>query len=137
MIGLAVYLNGKMLTVAGAEDLGALNAIVNAVGRLGRSTAPFGKRATRELWLSVGGLTRRSEGAEDKHPRWISMKRLRVGDKVTVKLVRTEQPDKHVGSIIARSGRESSKRVQGLMRGKAKRPSNAAHAPNVPVGSLR
>ena len=27
-----------------AEDLGALNAIVNAVGRLGKSTAPIGKR---------------------------------------------------------------------------------------------
>ncbi len=32
MIGLAVYLNGKKLTLAGADDLCVLNAIVNAVG---------------------------------------------------------------------------------------------------------
>ena len=35
MIGLAVYLNGKRLTVAGTEDLGVLNVIVNRVGQLG------------------------------------------------------------------------------------------------------
>ena len=74
MISLAVYLNGKKLTVAGADDLGVLNAIVNAVGSLGKSTAPVGKGVTRDLWLSVSGLTRRIEGAQDEHLRWIRMK---------------------------------------------------------------
>ncbi len=69
MIGLAVYLNEKRLTVAGTEDLGVLNVIVNRVGQLGRSTAPIGKRTTRDLWLSIRGLTRRSKGAEDEHLR--------------------------------------------------------------------
>jgi hypothetical protein len=44
MIGLAVYLNGKRMTVAGADDLCVLNAIVNAVGELGASTVRVGKR---------------------------------------------------------------------------------------------
>lgn len=122
MIGLAVYLNRRRLTVAGAEDLGVLNAIVNAVGRLGKSTAPIGKRNSRDLWLSVGGLTRRSKGAEDEHLRWIRMKRLRVGDKVTVQVVRTDQPDRHVDATFAESRHKAGERMQKLMRGKAKRP---------------
>ncbi len=121
MIGLAVYLNGKRLTVAGAEDLGVLDAIVNAVGQLGNSTALIGKRITQDLWLSVGGLTRRTKGAQDEHVRWIRMKRLRVGDKVTVQVVRTEQPDKHVGATVAESRHKARERVRKLMRGKTKR----------------
>lgn len=126
MIGLAVYLNRRRLTVAGAEDLGVLNAIVNAVGQLGKSTAPIGKRTTRDLWLSVGGLTRRAKGAEDEHLRWVRMKRLRVGDKVTAEVVRTEQPDRHVGATVADSRHKARKRMQKLLRGKAKRPRGKA-----------
>ena len=55
MIGLTVYLNGKKLTTSGADDLSVLNAIVNAVGELEKSTAPFGKRRRQ----TVGGLTHR------------------------------------------------------------------------------
>lgn len=122
MIGLAVYLNRRMLTVAGAEDLGVLNAIVNAVGTLGKATAPIGRRTTRDLWLSVGGLTRRPKGAQDEHLRWIRMKRLRVGDKVTVQVVRTEHPSGHVGATVAESRHKARQRVQRLMRDKTKRP---------------
>ena len=53
MIALAVYLNGKKLTVAGTGDLSVLNAIVNAVGELGTSTVPIAKRGKPDLWLSV------------------------------------------------------------------------------------
>jgi intein/homing endonuclease len=116
MIGLAVYLNRKKLTVAGADDLGVLNAIVNAVGKLGQATERIGKRNAPDLFLSVGGLTRRSEGMENEHLRWVRMKRLRVGDKVTIQVVRTERPDKHTNSTVARSGPESRKRIQRLMR---------------------
>lgn len=55
-------LNEKKLTVAGADDLCALNAIVNALEELGKSTLRIRKRRTVGLWLSVGGLTRRPEG---------------------------------------------------------------------------
>jgi len=84
MIGLTVYLNKKKLAVAGADDLCVLNAIVNAVGELGKSTTRVGKRRTVDLWLSVGGLTRRPKGTEDEHLRWVGHKRLRIGDRITV-----------------------------------------------------
>lgn len=61
MIGLAVYLNRKKLTVAGAEDLSVLNAIVTAAGELGKSTARLGKRRSPHVHLSVGGLTNRTD----------------------------------------------------------------------------
>jgi hypothetical protein len=121
MIGLAVYLNRKRLTVAGADDLGVLNAIVNAVGQLGKATAPIGKRNSRDMWLSVGGLTRRSEGAENEHLGWIRLKRLRVGDKVTVQVVRTELPDKHISATVARSSHERATRMRKLMLDEKKR----------------
>lgn len=121
MIGLAVYLNRKKLTVAGADDLCVLNAIVNAVGRLGKSTAPTGKRQSCDLWLSVGGLTRRSKGMKDEHLRWIGMKRLQVGDKITVQVVRTDHPDEHVSATVAAPRQEARQRMQKLMRGKMKR----------------
>lgn len=133
MIGLAVYLNGKRLTVAGADDLGVLNAIVNAVGDLGKSTAPVGKRVARDLWLSVSGLTRRSKGVEDEHLRWIRMKRLRVGDKVTVELVRTDAPDRHVSATVATSREEARKRMQKVMRGKTKTPKRQTRRRHGPV----
>jgi hypothetical protein len=95
MIGLAVYLNGKKLTVAGAEDLGVLNAIVNAVGTLGRTTAAYRKKRQVHLNLTVGGLTRRLNGLEDEHLRWINLRPLRVRDRVPVRIVRTTRADKH------------------------------------------
>lgn len=49
MIAVAVYLNGKKLTVAGTDDLCVLNAIVNAVGELGKSTVPIGKRGKNNI----------------------------------------------------------------------------------------
>lgn len=126
MIGLAVYLNRRKLTVAGAEDLGVLNAIVNAVGQLGKSTARIGGRTTPDLWLSVSGLTQRSKQADDEHLRWIRMKRLRVGDKVTVQVVRTEQPDKHVGATVVASRHKAGKRGKKLVRGEIKHPRRKA-----------
>jgi hypothetical protein len=96
MIALAVYLNGKKLTVAGAEDLSVLNAIVSAVGELGKSTAGIARRRRSiDLHLSVGGLTQRANGAEDEHLRWISLLPLKVGDKVSVRLVRTDRPSEY------------------------------------------
>lgn len=109
MIGLAVYLNRKKLTVAGADDLAVLNAIVNAVGELGRSTIPLGKRGKPDLWLSVGGLTSRPGGTEDEHLSWVRHKRLRVGDKITVKVVRTERPHPHTSATVAKRNTRTAK----------------------------
>ena len=101
MIGLAVYLNGKKLTVAGAEDLSVLNAIVTAAGELGKSTARLGKRRSLNLHLHVGGLTHRRGGAEDEHLRWINLRPLRVNDRISVRIVRTDRPGEHVKASSA------------------------------------
>jgi hypothetical protein len=122
MIGLSVYLNKKRLVVAGADDLCVLNAIVNAVGELGKSTASNGNRRGVDLWLSVGGLTGRGEGVQDEHLRWVSQKRLRVSDRVTIEVVRTDRQDKHIGSTMAAGNRkEARERLERAIKGKAKR----------------
>jgi hypothetical protein len=101
MIGLAVYLNGKRMTVAGADDLCVLNAIVNAVGELGASTVRVGKRRSVDLHLSVGGLTRRAEGKQDEHLRWTKQRRLKIGDKISVQIVQTDKPDAYKEAHVA------------------------------------
>jgi DNA-directed RNA polymerase subunit E'/Rpb7 len=101
MIGLAVYLNGKRMTVAGADDLCVLNAIVNAVGELGTSTVRVGKRRSVDLHLSVGGLTRRAKGKQDEHLRWTKHRRLKIGDKISVQIVQTDKPDAYTEAHVA------------------------------------
>ncbi|HEX3837625.1 MAG TPA: hypothetical protein VHW25_11740 [Steroidobacteraceae bacterium] len=109
MIGLAVYLNGKKLTVAGAEDLGVLNTIVTAVGQLGKSTAPLGRRPSVNLHLSVGGLTNRGNAVEDEHLRWVPLRSLRVGDRVSVRIVRTDRASQYVDAQRKRELGEARK----------------------------
>jgi hypothetical protein len=121
MIALAVYLNRKKLTVGGADDLCVLNAIVNAVGKLGNTAERIGTRRQPDLWLSVGGLTKRSGGAQDEHLRWIGHKRLRIGDKITVQLVRTDQPDKPASASVATRNRSTAaRRLRERMKTTAK-----------------
>ena len=47
------YLNRRKLTVAGTDDLHVLNAIVAAVGKLGKSTAEISTRSKPDLFLSA------------------------------------------------------------------------------------
>ena len=122
MIALAVYLNGKKLTVAGAEDLCVLNAIVDALGPLGKTTARLKRTRRIHLHLSVGGLTGRPKGAEDEHLRWISLRHLRVGDRVSVRIVRTNRPSKPQGATPAGGNmREINERRRRLSKSKDKR----------------
>ena len=121
MIALAIYLSRRKLTVAGADDLCVLNAIVNAVGELGKATVPIGKRGKPDLWLSGSGLTSRPDGAEDEHLRWVRHRRLRVGDKVTVQLVRTDRPDRHRSSTAAKRNNRLANPNRKPLKGKPKR----------------
>jgi hypothetical protein len=98
MIALVVYLNGKKLTVAGAEDLGVLSTILSAGGTLGKITVPYGKKRRVSVHLSVGGLTRRPKG-QDEHLRWISVKPVRIGDMISVRIIRTTRPSKHQSAV--------------------------------------
>jgi hypothetical protein len=96
MIALVVYLNGKKLTVAGAEDLGVLGANVNAGGTLGKITVPYREDRKRRVsaHLSVGGLTRRPDG-KDEHLNWIRVKPLRIGDMISVRIIRTTRSSEY------------------------------------------
>ena len=93
MIALEIVVNGKRLTVAGADDLCVLNSIVNAVGKLG-STSRGTKRENEkpDLFLTVGGLTSRPVGRKDEHLTWVSHRPLKVGDEVQIRLVETRRP---------------------------------------------
>jgi hypothetical protein len=95
MIGLAVYLNRKRLTVAGADDLAVLTAGITAVGDLGASTVPVHPKRSVDLHLHVGGLTRRANKMPDEHLAWVDLRRLKVGDRISVKIIRTAKPDKY------------------------------------------
>lgn len=65
-------MNNVPICVAGASDLGALNAIVNAVGPLGPDTSsPHSfSDETPDLFLHVGGLTSRVNSTSE-HLRWV------------------------------------------------------------------
>jgi hypothetical protein len=110
MIGLAVYLNRKRLTMAGAEDLCVLSAGITAVGDLGASTAPVHPKRSVDLHLSVGGLTRRAEKKPDEHLLWVNLRRLKVGDRISVKIIRTAKPDKYKSATPA--VRETKKQIK-------------------------
>lgn len=103
MIALRTTLNGKKLCLAGAEDLCVLNSIVNAVGKLGDLSDP--KRNADEppdLFLSVGGLTGRTDG-DDEHLRWTEHQPLSVGDEISITVVEVDEVDPPESRIPARS----------------------------------
>jgi len=130
MIGLAVYLNGKKLTIAGAEDLSVLNTIVTAVGQLGKSTARVGKKRAVNLHLSVGGLTHRADGAEDEHLRWIGLRSLKVGDMVSVRIVRTDRVSQYQTAHSAGGNmREINEKKRKRWAAQRKRLSGSRAAP--------
>lgn len=96
MIALRIHHNDVPLCVAGAPDLIVLNAIVNAVGKLGPdTTARHGRKDDDEppdLFLSAGGLTARS-GKADDHLRWVQHAPLAIGDRITITLLETDAAD--------------------------------------------
>lgn len=102
MYALKVTINDEAPFVAGAEDLGVLNAIVSCVGVLGSQT----RRARDEvdLSLTVGGLTSRAPELADEHVRWLPNRGLSVGDVVRIELVETTVADAPI------SGHEAEKR---------------------------
>jgi len=96
MIAVEVFLNGKKLTVAGAEDLCVLSATITATGKLGKiSGGTKSEKEKADIHLRVGGLTSRPEPQEDEHLTWVNGRALRVGDKVEVRIVETKKPHAH------------------------------------------
>jgi hypothetical protein len=80
MLAFDVYLNQKKLCRAGIGDDGVLTTIVNWVTGKDRS----------DLFLEAGGLV----SPRDEHVNWVRQKRLRVGDRIQVKIVEANVVDK-------------------------------------------
>lgn len=93
MIALKVTLNGKRVCTAGAEDLSVLNAIVNAVGPLGKKTVKVRPNEAPDLHYMVGGLTSRPDPAKDVHLRWKRFAPLKIGDVIQIKVVDATKAD--------------------------------------------
>src|SRR5437867_3068660 len=111
MIALEIKLNGKLVCIAGADDLAVLSAHVTACGTLGKKTVPARPDETsREIHYSVGGLTGRSDPKKDVQVSWQSITPLRVGDIIEVRILETEKVDR------AKS-RTKAKRERGSMAG--------------------
>lgn len=98
MIAFKILVNGVQVCTAGAEDLGVLNAIVNAVGPLGRDAVGMRKDEAPDVFLTVGGLTSRG-GEADEHLRWTEHKALAVGDRVEILIVDAGGADEPVSRL--------------------------------------
>ena len=91
MLGLHVFLNGRRLCRAGVRDDGVLSAMV--AWAPDQTLAPRARQASKKrvAHLEVGGLHHPKPG-EDAFPKWIE-RALRVGDRVTVRVVEGEPAD--------------------------------------------
>lgn len=105
MLSLEIFVNGRKVSHAGAEDLSVLNGIVNAVGKLGKKTSK-GKKANGkayDLWLTVGGLTDRADGTPNEHLRWVGHKKLKIGDRVEIRVRKAATADLPIETTPAES----------------------------------
>jgi hypothetical protein len=104
LLALEIFVNGKKVSVAGAEDLTVLNAIVNAVGKLGSKTSGVKAHGKGyDLWLTAGGLTGRTDGTPDEHLRWVRHKKLKIGDRVEIRVRKTSTAESPVESTPTES----------------------------------
>jgi hypothetical protein len=99
MFALKVCLNDEEPVIAGAEDLGVLNAIVTCGGKLGHATQPHRPNETQDFNCQIGGLTSRGADAENEHLRWLQRWNLKVGDRVTIEIIETD----HANPVVSRS----------------------------------
>ncbi len=106
MFALKVQINDSDAVTGGAIDLGVLNAILTCTGKLGPSSVPSRDDETHDFTFRLGGLTSRAKGVVDEHLVWMERRELKVGDKVTVQIVETNDVDP------VRSGREAEEAAQ-------------------------
>lgn len=104
MYAFKVRINDEAPLVAGADDLGVLNATVTCVGKLGRKSRPEQQDEGPHLFATVGGLTARGLGAPDEHLNWVSQHPLKIGDVISVEVLDTVNVDAPV------NGKEAEKR---------------------------
>src|SRR6266851_2825145 len=99
-----VHLNGKQLFVAGVGGDGVLSAVVNHIAGHRRN----------ELHLTVGGLII----ATEEHVTWRNL-RLKLGDKVALRIVETDsidQPAKRYPTDSKRDERNSKAYMRAMAK---------------------
>ncbi len=99
MFALKVQINNDTPVTGGAKDLGVLSALLTCSGKLGPASVPFRDDETQDFTFRLGGLTSRANGELDEHLVWLEHRKLKLGDKVTVQIVETDNVD------AVRSGR--------------------------------
>lgn len=97
MLVLKVRVNNEAPILAGADDLGVLNAVVSCVGKLGPATEPLREDEGVEMSLKLGGLTSRAGGVADQHLDWMAHKSLEIGDVISVEVLDATMADAPVG----------------------------------------
>jgi hypothetical protein len=104
MYALKVRINDEAPVIAGADDLGVLNATLSCVGKLGSSSRSGREDEPADLFITVGGLTSRASDVPDEHLKWVSQRPLRIGDVISVEVLDTPNVDAPI------SGKEAEKR---------------------------
>ena len=87
MLGFELYVDGERICLAGMEDWSVMTVILSAVRPLSGDRPRPG-----ELDVSAGGLSETDADGASYHARWARVA-LKVGSKVTINLVETDQPD--------------------------------------------
>jgi hypothetical protein len=104
MYAFKVRINDEVPIIAGADDLGVLNATVSCVGKLGSTSRPMLEDELGDLFITVGGRTSRASDVPDEHLKWVSQRPLKIGDLISVEVLDTPIADAPI------SGKEAEKR---------------------------
>ncbi len=96
MLAFQIFINGRKVTIAGADDLVVLSAIVSAVGKLGKKTSSLKHRKGYNIGLNVGGLTSRNKKPLEELLDWVPQKKLKIGDRIEIRVCKTTNVDIHV-----------------------------------------
>jgi len=82
-----------------------LTASVSMAGMLGSQTQHPRPGEAPDRWVSLRGLTSRSQEHTDEHLRWLQQYDLKVGDRITIEIVETTTPS---SPVSRKSARESA-----------------------------
>ena len=87
MITYEIHLNGKVLTIAGADDLCVLSVTLAAVGALGEDRDDArGEADGIAMDLHVGGLSVPQDESDHVVSHWVEESPIQVGDEIVIRV---------------------------------------------------
>ncbi|WP_295995607.1 hypothetical protein [Rugamonas sp.] len=93
MYAFRIKINDEEPIVAGSEDLGVLNAIINCIRRPKDFTRGGSDLDDGQLFFTVGGLSRRNQDALEEYLYWVPDKSLNVNDIISIEVIETSTAD--------------------------------------------